>query len=51
LHKKKKKECHSLLRVTGDLSLLFAAVVFVSTLSLAKVPFITIDPLDLSAIV
>jgi hypothetical protein len=51
LHKKKKKERHSEQRVIGDLSLLFAALVFVTTFSLAKVPVITIDPLDLSAIV
>jgi drug/metabolite transporter (DMT)-like permease len=47
----KGEESHKQQRVIGYLSVLFAAVLFGSVFSLAKIPLATIDPLVLTAVV
>jgi drug/metabolite transporter (DMT)-like permease len=51
VEEKKEEESHRNQLLTGYLSVLFAAVLFGSVFSLAKVPLATIDPLALTAIV
>lgn len=51
VEEKREEESHRYQVVTGYLSVLFAAVLFGSVFSLAKVPLATIDPLALTAIV
>lgn len=51
VEEKREEESHRYRVLTGYLSVLFAAVLFGSVFSLAKVPLATIDPLALTAIV
>jgi drug/metabolite transporter (DMT)-like permease len=51
VEEKREEESHRYQVLTGYLSVLFAAVLFGSVFSLAKVPLATIDPLALTAIV
>ncbi len=51
VEEKREEESHRNQVLTGYLSVLFAAVLFGSVFSLAKVPLATIDPLALTAIV
>jgi drug/metabolite transporter (DMT)-like permease len=51
VEEKRAEESHRYQVLTGYLSVLFAAVLFGSVFSLAKVPLATIDPLALTAIV
>ena len=51
VEEKREAESHRYQVLTGYLSVLFAAVLFGSVFSLAKVPLATIDPLALTAIV
>ena len=51
VERKREEESHRNQVLTGYLSVLFAAVLFGSVFSLAKVPLATIDPLALTAIV
>jgi drug/metabolite transporter (DMT)-like permease len=51
VEEKREEESHSYQVLTGYLSVLFAAVLFGSVFSLAKVPLATIDPLALTALV
>ena len=51
VEEKREEESHRCQVPTGYLSVLFAAVLFGSVFSLAKVPLATIDPLALTAIV
>lgn len=51
VEEKREEESHRDQVLTGYLSVLFAAVLFGSVFSLAKVPLATIDPLALTAIV
>ena len=51
VEEKREEESHKYQVLTGYLSVLFAAVLFGSVFSLAKVPLATIDPLALTAIV
>lgn len=51
VEEKREEESHRYQVLTGYLSVLFAAVLFGSVFSLAKVPLDTIDPLALTAIV
>ena len=51
VEEKREEESHRYQVLTGYLSVLFAAVLFGSVFSLAKVPLATIDPLALTALV
>jgi drug/metabolite transporter (DMT)-like permease len=51
VEEKREEESHRYQVLTGYLSVLFAAVLFGSVFSLAKVPLATIDPLALTAII
>lgn len=51
VEEKREEESHRYQVLTGYLSVLFAAILFGSVFSLAKVPLATIDPLALTAIV
>ena len=51
VEEKREEESHRYQFLTGYLSVLFAAILFGSVFSLAKVPLATIDPLALTALV